>query len=696
MVRKIIKFKYFVGLLFIFVLMLANTTYGESSDIRLLVNGEDITNLSRPVIENDRMLVPIRFVSESLGAFVEWDGDNRRVIIQRANDHLKLKIDSRLIQYDEGQRYQLSDVAPKIINDRTYVPIRLVSNALGVGINWDGDNRVVNILSNQASEIKPFYAVDITNIDNGHLISKKTEIQYQLPAEFKTSDYKVKLLLLDPGTSEGFIKALGRTSNDSLMYLPKYSDEGEKALVLGVYDASNEFVAGKVIRVVIDLEPSITLNEITNKDNITEKLTVTPTVNFIPDYVNYEFINLNTNKIKKVEERDPFGDYTWYPQNSDNGNYLIKAIAIANGKTFPSRDYSVKVNVSPKISLSGVKENQIINGAVDLIAKRNFDVNETVFYMKDLNSNEISELKRIPYGAYTWVPDKSMAGKKALRVVVEDTRGNMHSSDWVTVTVDHSPMIEILGIGPKQIVTKAMELNYRSNVPLEKMKYVLKNVNTANITEYPINDTGKAYNLSIDDLTTGDYSLKVVATYNETVIASDEVIFRIYKEKLYSAKPIIEKDKFLDFASQMALESYYKTDMSAALQTAQGILETGWGQSVPVDKYTGKFSNNLFGIKGTGSKGSVTSNTWEVYNGIKYRVDDNFRAYNTVNESWQDHKDLLLEASRYSIFRDVMYDSSLGAWAIRRAGYATDPQYPLKLMRIIKLYDLEKLDRIDL
>ena len=43
-----------------------------------------------------------------------------------------------------------------------------------------------------------------------------------------------------------------------------------------------------------------------------------------------------------------------------------------------------------------------------------------------------------------------------------------------------------------------------------------------------------------------------------------------------------------------------------------------------------------------------------------------------------------------------MYDSSLGAWAIRRAGYATDPQYPIKLMRIIKEYDLKDLDKIDL
>ena len=115
-----------------------------------------------------------------------------------------------------------------------------------------------------------------------------------------------------------------------------------------------------------------------------------------------------------------------------------------------------------------------------------------------------------------------------------------------------------------------------------------------------------------------------------------------------------------------------------------------------MDKYSGKFSYNLFGIKGKATNGSVTSNTWEVYNGVSYRVDANFRAYNNIDESWQDHKRILLKLSRYKQFRDVMYDSTLGAWAIRRAGYATDPQYPIKLMNIIKKYNLNKLDEVSL
>jgi len=152
----------------------------------------------------------------------------------------------------------------------------------------------------------------------------------------------------------------------------------------------------------------------------------------------------------------------------------------------------------------------------------------------------------------------------------------------------------------------------------------------------------------------------------------------------------------MGLASGMARRSWESTGMSAALQTAQAILETGWGQSVPVDKYSGKFSSNLFGIKGKGPAGSVISNTWEEYNGTTFRIDAEFRAYNNISESWNDHKKLLLEKERYGIFRDVMHDSTLGAWAIRRAGYATDSQYPIKLMNIIKQYNLQELDKISI
>ena len=56
-------------------------------------------------------------------------------------------------------------------------------------------------------------------------------------------------------------------------------------------------------------------------------------------------------------------------------------------------------------------------------------------------------------------------------------------------------------------------------------------------------------------------------------------------------------------------------------KVAQSILETGWGQKVPSDKYSGEKSNNLFGIKSKNNEPYIISTTWEVYNGLKYVVD---------------------------------------------------------------------------
>ena len=77
-------------------------------------------------------------------------------------------------------------------------------------------------------------------------------------------------------------------------------------------------------------------------------------------------------------------------------------------------------------------------------------------------------------------------------------------------------------------------------------------------------------------------------------------------------------------------------------------------------------------------------------------MDASFRAYYSANESWADHKRFLLTGPRYEPFRAVMFDSSLGAWALKRAGYATDSKYPVKLMDLIETYELYKLDEVDL
>ena len=664
-------------------------TYASAPNdaIQLIVDNKNITELSEPVIENGRVLVPIKFVSDAIGAEVTWDGDERTVLVKKGDKELLLWIGSRLIQYgDRG--YGVSDVAPKIINDRTYVPLRVVSNALSIGIKWDGDTRSVYVDSSESSDIEAFYETSFVSLEAHDIITGETEITVSIPSGLNVAESK--LLLLDPDTAKGFVVARDYGTVNQITYLPKVEDLGEKVLVLALYDSNRNFIAGDALPVTIDVNPEVTVVGTINNGSIT----IGQNVNFLARYINYEITQVETGETISVTKRDPVGTYSYTPSYEDNGAYSIKVTAFdGNEVPYESQSQTAVLNVAKRLSMGGVRENQTISNTVSIIASRNFDVNGTEYFMRDKATGVESLIAAIPYGAYDWTPTKADVGQKELYVRVLDTKGVYHTSAPVTVTIDFSPRVSLSGVGPNQVLTSSATLALNSNVTLDEVTYYLKKTKSG--TTEVISSK-----IEVDNISTTDEFEEVrvyaKAMYQGQELISESITFKIYKGELYSARPVIEKSEFKAFASELALESFAKTGMSASLQTAQAILETGWGQSLPVDKYNGKFSYNLFGIKGSATNGSVVSNTWEVYNGKSFRVDANFRAYNNVEESWADHKRILLERSRYEPYREVMYDSTLGAFAVRRAGYATDPKYPIKLIDIIEMYDLKKLDEVGL
>ncbi len=373
----------------------------------------------------------------------------------------------------------------------------------------------------------------------------------------------------------------------------------------------------------------------------------------------------------------------------------VRVIAYdSSGNSYPSQPVHVIVNVARKLSLGGVAAGKIIDGPVTLSTFRNFEVSETEYAFIDTQTGEECSLYKSGYGSYSWFPGPEMNGSKQMFVRVKDTAGNVYASAPVPVTVSCSPSLLVQGIGPGQVITGTVSLKSSSNVTLDSIKYTLINSKTGakKVIAGGINVDYSFTPVASDE---GQCSIMAEGYYGgNKVIVTEKIPVTIYLKPTYKAQPVIEKSKFLGMASEISKVEMKKTGMSAALQTAQAILETGWGQSVPVDKYNGQFSNNLFGVKGSGSAGSVISNTWEEYNGVSYRIDAKFRAYNNIKESWEDHNALLLTAERYGIYRDVMHDSTQGAWALRRAGYATDSKYPMKLMEIIKLYNLKELDKV--
>lgn len=690
------------SLFFVLVLVLIFAQWPSSHSlatmsIKLIMDGKDITSLSSPIIENGRTLVPIRFIAEELEAEVIWNEKDRTVAIEKDGTSVLLRIDSHLITYENGDKsYGLSDVSPKIIDSRTYVPLRLVSNALGIGIEWDEANKFVSIDSSNKSDITPFFDLEILNLKPGQAITGKTNLQIELGNTNIKNAKDIKYLLLDPETAQGTVVARGNQLTNKYSWLPNLQDKGEKVLVAALYDDSGKFLAGDAIPVYIDINPKVSLTGVKESEILDDTIYLGADTNFVASYVEYEITKLDTDEINLITEQDPQGQYKWEPKIGQNGDYSFKVRAYdGEGKSYESETITAKVQVEPKLTLTGVLEGQTIDKPVNLLASRNFDVSETKYILRDPNTGKEETIAKMPYGNHRWFPGPKLSGKKEVLVRVKDTRGVSHESKPISVILKGKPILLLEGVGPNQVLREAVDLKIRSNINLDSVNYILTREDTAAIKIIGADKDSseeQIYTPTKED--EGFWNIKAIGKYNGKEISSESIPIRVYLGETYPTSAIIEKDKFLGLASELAKESWKKTGMSAALQTAQSILESGWGQSVPVDKYSGKVSYNLFGIKGKGPAGTVTYNTWEVYNGQTYYVDARFRAYNNVEESWTDHKNFLLDSSRYEPFTKVMHDSTQGAWALKRSGYATDPQYALKLMRIIKQYNLQELDKV--
>ncbi|MCC8169200.1 MAG: copper amine oxidase N-terminal domain-containing protein [Oscillospiraceae bacterium] len=88
-----------------------------------------------PIIENGAALVPARFLSEYLGAEVTWD--NGIISVAKSGKKITLKADSNIADVD-GTEAALS-ASVRIINDRSYVPMRFIAEALDLEVNWNAD-----------------------------------------------------------------------------------------------------------------------------------------------------------------------------------------------------------------------------------------------------------------------------------------------------------------------------------------------------------------------------------------------------------------------------------------------------------------------------------------------------------------------------------------------------------------------------
>lgn len=117
----------------------------QAQTIRVLVDGSPIVFDQPPVSIGGRVLVPLRGVFERLGAFVQWDPRTNSVTATRGSTTVQLQIGSTRAVVNG--RVVVLDVPPMIVQSRTLVPLRFVSEAMGARVDWDAATRTVFITS---------------------------------------------------------------------------------------------------------------------------------------------------------------------------------------------------------------------------------------------------------------------------------------------------------------------------------------------------------------------------------------------------------------------------------------------------------------------------------------------------------------------------------------------------------------------
>ena len=675
----------------------------EDVVVEMYIDGNKIEEQEGAFLKNGRVMVPVRLLAEELGAEVLWEKEQASVLIRRDAKEVCLFLNRRFVRYtmDGADSWDLSDASPQALGGRTYVPLKIVSRALDVKVKWDPARKAVSIDSGQKGDQPAPSPVVVSSPLQGAVISGTTMLQSKVSQTLVKSAGQIRYFLLDPKNGTGFVIAKGSDPNGVYTWLPKRSDTGQKVLAAVICDKKGNYLSGTAQGVRMEVDPKVVLAGAKERQKVSGSMELRSSSNHSAAYIIYTFVNEETGKTAESSAQDPQGKYVWTPSASFNGTVKIRAVAYDEKKQSKESDpVSVAVQVSPKLELKGLTAGQTVKGPVTLSSARNFDVVSTEYIMKDMASGKETSLLKTGYGNFNWFPGPDAKGKKEVFVRVKSVDGKEYKSTGIRVTVEGTPRLLLSGTGPGQVITQKVpaKLKVSTNVPLAGIKYILTNSSTGKkkTLEGPADPLAElAYSPAPGEK--GTYKIKAVGMYGtKQSLVSEEVKVTLYDGIIYPPKAIVEKSGFQDLASRLSLADSRKSGMSAALQAAQAILESGWGQSVPVDKYNGKLSYNLFGIKGSASAGSVVSNTWEEYNGAVYRIDAKFRAYRSIEESWADHNKLLLNASRYAPFRKVMYDGTLGAWELKRCGYATDSKYPVKLIDLMETYGLRELDRVSL
>lgn len=144
-------------------IMLFSSLAIAARQVKITLNGTEVKTDVEPVLKDNRTLVPVRFISEALGYKVEWNEAKREVAVEKGSDKLLLTIGNKKSLLNGVEKE--NDVAPQIMNNRTFVPLRFIAENFLVKVEWDDKTSTVILTTENPVNISGVLGnVDLSNL----------------------------------------------------------------------------------------------------------------------------------------------------------------------------------------------------------------------------------------------------------------------------------------------------------------------------------------------------------------------------------------------------------------------------------------------------------------------------------------------------------------------------------------------------
>lgn len=130
-------------LICIFIFILMSFSYGQDSELKIYYNDELINFATKPIVKENIILVPMRQFFESLDANINWISETKQVLAYKGNMFIKLQIDNKEV-HKNGKKLNLKH-KPILNNQRTLVPIEFVAKTFDMSFNWDKEKNIIKI-----------------------------------------------------------------------------------------------------------------------------------------------------------------------------------------------------------------------------------------------------------------------------------------------------------------------------------------------------------------------------------------------------------------------------------------------------------------------------------------------------------------------------------------------------------------------